>query len=439
MRDLIFAGFWIVLFPATFVSAHIGVLLWIWLSLSSPNDRLYGFLSGVPFNKITAVITVLGVLFSREKKKFYVDTFLLLYTIFIIWAIIANTFSLVTNDYAEQSFEKILKEAALVVAITGTLVTRSRMHNAIFSYCIAVGLVSSFEAAAFIVSGTSHRVIGIGATGDNNGVALAALMAAPLGYYLLQYTNDRIMRMGLIALITSNIVTVIATFSRGGFIGLLVLVAYSLSKSKRKLLYTGALVAIVMAALFVLPETYFARIDSIKDADANSSFLGRVMAWQISFLMALDHPFTGGGFQAVAAPGIWASYLQATTRLGIIPNVSDFTTPHAAHSIYFEVLGDMGFIGFLSFMGTLLISLLNCQRAMRLAKLHPSTEWAADLSRMMLLSIILYMVSGAALSFAYYEGIWIVVAMASRLLRTLQDESVTRLEAEAEKKLAVAA
>lgn len=64
MRDAGFFFIWLVLLPISFYSAHIGVLLWIWIALLSPNELLYGVMAGVPFNKIVAGSTVMLLMVS---------------------------------------------------------------------------------------------------------------------------------------------------------------------------------------------------------------------------------------------------------------------------------------------------------------------------------------------------------------------------------------
>ncbi len=40
MRDAAFFLVWVVLFPITFWSPHVGVLLWIWSALIAPGELL---------------------------------------------------------------------------------------------------------------------------------------------------------------------------------------------------------------------------------------------------------------------------------------------------------------------------------------------------------------------------------------------------------------
>jgi probable O-glycosylation ligase (exosortase A-associated) len=80
----------------------------------------------------------------------------------------------------------------------------------------------------------------------------------------------------------------------------------------------------------------------------------------------------------------------------------DLGTP-AAHSIYFQVLGNHGFVGLFLFIGIHLNTLFTA-RKVRLAVKHiPQARWAADLAGMCQTALIGYAVGGAFLSLAYFD------------------------------------
>lgn len=97
----------------------------------------------------------------------------------------------------------------------------------------------------------------------------------------------------------------------------------------------------------------------------------------------------------------------------------------AAHSIYFEVLGDLGFVG----LGIFLIILVRGLRARWIIKktvvrLGSGYQWARDMADMLMLAILAYMTGGAAVSLAYYEVIYMVVMLMELLkLHVLRAQS----------------
>ncbi len=418
MRDLIFTGCWVILFPAAFLSAHIGVLLWIWIALSSPNLMLYNFLSAFPFNKIIAIVTFGVILLKPEKKDFYFDPILGFYCLFLVIACLSQFMSLNIYEFGEGTFEKVLKEFALFVVITGVMKSRHRIHGAVLAFCFGLAMTGAFEATAYIVSGAGHKVLGSGALGDNNGVAAAMLMATPLCYYMINYSEVRLTRIAFTILMFCNIITVMATFSRGGFLGLIVLALFLFANARQKMPIIISILVVGGVMLAVAPDAWFGRIDSINDTSSNMSFMGRVVAWKISLLGAMDRPFYGMGFHALMVPEVWYKYQPLVNTIGVIDTPEMPPYPLAAHSIFFEVLGDTGFIGFGAFCAILGTALLYCRAIIKRCKGRAELIWAVDLARLLQVTVIVYAAAGSAIPYAYFEGYWIVVAIISRLNHT---------------------
>jgi O-antigen ligase len=129
----------------------------------------------------------------------------------------------------------------------------------------------------------------------------------------------------------------------------------------------------------------------------------------------------GGGFHAVQRWPNWQHYRTLLAPLSFIQTPEPEIIPRAAHSIYFEVLGDLGFFGLSMFLLVLAAALYNCQMVITRTKAIAELQWAANMARMLQISILIYMTSGALLSMAYFEGFWIIIAITSRLHRTTRD------------------
>ena len=419
MRDLMFAGVWLALLPVSFISAYTGVLLWVWVALLSPNDLLTGFLSGVPFNKIVAITTCGMFVAGREKKDPYLDTTLVFLALFVLSATVSWQLSILPTELGTDLYLKLLKSVILGFMITAVMTTRHRMHLLVLTITVALGFLAVKEGLISLLMAGGHKILGSGSVGDNNSLAAALLMIVPLLFYLSRYSAVRFVRFGLLAVLGLALVTIVMTFSRGGFIGLVVLAGFMVKNSR----YRGA-TALVVAALGVVtyllaPGSWFERLDTISAIDNDGSFMGRVVAWKISWLIAMDHPFFGGGMHAVQNLLVWSTYRPFLPSLDFIATPPADLSPHAAHSIYFEVLGDTGFLGLFFYLGAIASALYNCRWIYRETRGHADLVWAADLSRMVQISIVIYLVTGAALSMGYFELIYIVLAVTSRCRRTV--------------------
>lgn len=425
-----FAVVWAALLPACLMSAHVGVLLWVWVALLSPNELLSGFMAGVPFNKVVAIIALGLMCVSKEKKDFYRDSTVVVLILLGLAATVSWANSIVSTASTTDLYQKLLKEIVLAFVITSVMTTRHRIHLLVLIIALSLGFQAGKEGLISILTAGGHKILGNGALGDNNSLATALLMVIPLIYYLFRQSAVRVVRIGWLALLGLSVITVVMTFSRGGFLGLVVLSAFMIKNSKNKL--AGFLMVAVAGVLIysLAPASWFERLNTIEQADNDGSFMGRVVAWKISWLIAMDHPLFGGGMHAVQQLLVWDTYKPFLYQLDFVKTPPADVVAHAAHSIYFEVLGDLGFVGLTLFLAMLAIAFRNCQGIYRMSRGHASLAWAADLARMTQISLIVYLVTAAALSIAYFELIYIMIALMSRCRRTVQltlaEEAITR-------------
>lgn len=73
---------------------------------------------------------------------------------------------------------------------------------------------------------------------------------------------------------------------------------------------------------------------------------------------------------------------------------------HAAHSIYFQVLGEHGWVGLILFLGIGVATWMTARDLFRMARHSPRHGWAGHLGAMVQVSLIGYGSSGAFLSLA---------------------------------------
>jgi O-antigen ligase len=92
---------------------------------------------------------------------------------------------------------------------------------------------------------------------------------------------------------------------------------------------------------------------------------------------------------------------------------------NAAHSIYFQVLGQHGFVAFGLFIALALSSLLTLQRVRKQARERADLQWIENYASGLQIALIGYFVSGAFLSSAYFDLYYVLVALTVLLAREL--------------------
>jgi hypothetical protein len=83
----------------------------------------------------------------------------------------------------------------------------------------------------------------------------------------------------------------------------------------------------------------------------------------------------------------------------------------AYHSIYFEVLGDLGYPGLIFFLTAVVSSLFNLIRLSRKCRKIPDLVWVADMSDAIQSGMMVFLTAGAFVGIAFQPPFWYFVAM----------------------------
>jgi len=183
-------------------------------------------------------------------------------------------------------------------------------------------------------------------------------------------------------------------------------------KSRHKFV-TGIYMLIAVAIMAaVMPQEWYDRMNTIRNYQEDDSALGRINAWHTAFNVAKDR-VTGGGFEMFRPP-TFREYAPEPFRV------------HDAHSIYFEVLGEHGFVGLGLFMLLGLLAWIRGQQVIKRCKHDTENKWASDLAAMIQVSLVGYATGGAFLGLAYFDlpyHLMIIILLAAKFSGVLGDKS----------------
>jgi len=183
---------------------------------------------------------------------------------------------------------------------------------------------------------------------------------------------------------------VLGSQSRGALLALIAMLGMLWLKSTGKFV-TGTLGVFALAlALLFMPPVWMERMRNIPNYQEDLSALGRINAWWLAFILASDNPIVGGGLQTFT-PELFRIYAPIPSRF------------HDAHSIFFEVLGEQGYVGLVLFVTMGLLTLLLAGRTIRMARGHEELRWASLLAGMLQVSLVGYGVGGLFLGLAYFD------------------------------------
>src|SRR6185437_1285584 len=413
MRDLFLLLLVLLILFRTIGAPQAGVLGWAWLTLMTPQKLVWGVVSEWQLNLALAIVTFLAWFGSREPKRLVMGApaiFCLLFMAFVT----VTTLSSLAPELAWPRWSLAIKVMILGLVVAGVMTTQVRIHSLVWISAISLGFYGVKGGIFTLLTGGHFRVLAPPESfGDNNSLALALCMILPLMNYLRLQSVHRFVRFGIVTAMGFTVVGILGTYSRGGLVGLAIMGAYRWWHSRNR--FRIALI-VVLAAIPIynfMPSNWSERMSTIQTADLDSSFQDRLQAWQTEFNIAKARPFLGGGFNASMSSNVYKKYSLDPTGW-----------PRAAHSIYLEVLGDHGFLGLAIYICLLISIWHSAQSARRKARQSKELHWVADLAAMTQVSLVSFMVAGAALSMAYYDMVYLLLGITLVLKRKATQSQV---------------
>lgn len=390
MRDLFVTGVVFSVLPFIFRYPWIGILLWSWLSYMNPHRQAWGFAYDMPFAMMTAVVTITAFVFWKEKKEMVWTRETITLLLFILWMLITTFFALYP-EIAWTQWDKVWKIQLMVFLTLMMIKERQHLNWMIWVIALSLGYYGVKGGIFTIMHGGQFRVQGPTGTffAGNNEMALVLAMLIPLIRYLHLQEPRKWVRMGLASAMVLSGIAAIGSQSRGGLLAMAAMGLFLWLKSRQKFMMTIYLTVAVAIMASVMPQSWYDRMNTIQTYEEDASALGRINAWHTAFNVAKDR-VTGGGFEMFRPP-TFRQYAPEPWRV------------HDVHSIYFEVMGEHGFIGLALFLALALFTWLRANQVIRECKNDPERKWAADLAAMIQVSLVGYGAGGAFLGLAYFD------------------------------------
>lgn len=416
MRDIFITMIVLGMIPVTVLRPVAGVLIWTWLSLMSPHRLTWGFAYDYPFVQLIAMVTMASWALSSHRQTFPLTPITSLFVVFTLWLGVTTLFAFNPDDAVDR-YIFVLKIFAMAYFIVLTVGSRAEIHALTWVVVLSVGFFAVKGGLFAAMTGANHRVYG--PTGsfieDNNQMALATIMVMPLMRYLQQNSASIWLRWGFLGALLCSLVSVFASHSRGALLGVAAMLTFLVLKSKQKVLFGGLMAVGFFGLLLVLPEHWHERMGTITTYEEDSSAVGRLEVWSLGIDIVMDRPITGGGFE---------TYLHRPAYDLYAPEI----TMRSSHSIVFQVLGEHGFVGLLLFVMMGVATWTTGSWIERRVRGASELRWAQDLASAIKVSLVGYFVSGLFLNLAFFDLIYVVMAIMVCLARLVAKETAPALQ-----------
>ena len=390
MRDIAIVLFFVACVPRMLKSPSLAVMMWIWLSVMNPHRLSYGFAYDLPFAAATAGITFIALFITKEDRRLTLTPPVVVLGLFTLWICLTSLFPYHPGSGYDM-WSRVMKIFLMTFVAMAVIHSKKQIHWVIWIIVGSLAYYGTKGGVFTLAHGGSYLVWGPAGSyiEGNNELALALVMVIPLMRYVQLGLTMRWQKWGMTAAILLCAFSAVGSHSRGALVAIAAMSSFLWIKSRNKFAVGLALVCAGIVIFAFMPAEWFDRMNTIKTYDEDASAMGRINAWWMAFNLACARPL-GGGFDIYD--------FELFGRFA--PNPLDV---HAAHSIYFQILGEHGFIGLFLFVAFGATTWMAASDGKRKAKGLPGFEWVGPLMDMMKVSMIGYGVGGAFLSLAYFD------------------------------------
>jgi putative inorganic carbon (HCO3(-)) transporter len=428
MRDYAIVAIILAAVPFCFFSPYVGILFWTWISYFNPHRYGWSFAYNFPVAQVIAIPTLLGAIFteSQNRQRHMLTRELVLLLILWLWFGITLIHAMnvpLFYDHIDDAKAQMLtvSKILLMTFMTVLLVnSRERLHNLLLVIAFSFGARAIFATVFGYQTGGQFRVYGPPETfiADNNDFALALNMSLGLMFFLTRSESRPLLRRLLWICFFSSIVCVLLSYSRGGLLGLAVAIGLIALRSKRKLLAGTFLFVGVILVMTFATNTWKGRMGDFAQGNLDESAQQRLVSWRFAISLAQDYPVTGGGFETFPDVQVFQRYTKEQ-----LPGGELSTGPH---SIYFQLLGEQGYVGLLLFL-LLVTSMVLTLRRVRLSA-HETTQWTVPYAYIIETGLAAYLVSGAFLGRAYFDLFYQLVGLTAILKILARQEAFREVQ-----------
>ncbi|MGI9424903.1 MAG: O-antigen ligase family protein [Hyphomicrobiaceae bacterium] len=360
-----------------------------------------------------------------------------LFTAYFVWLSITTIVSLVPSDSYSMWMNNPWKIAAMTLAISwlarssrdfllsssifilgGALVAAVVIYNKIYSLSlvngtrVTIGRIT-IEEGVQLDSATQYALEQGKILNDPNDLALILLF--PLAFALARVVCRRGLMDAVLSAGMSGIIllSIVFTQSRGALLGVVAVIGVLFLQRFKMAL--PALLAVMVAAPLIFSAMNFSSRDhsgvsQALQGELEDSAAHRIEAWKTAINMVMDRPITGIG------PGNFNEFYRTYTNYWRSREMS-------AHSMWFQVLAELGIVGLGLFVAMIATSFMVNARSLSILQ---STNAPASLraTGIALQSALAgTCVSGTFLSQAHTWPVYVIVGLIAALYNLAQNRS----------------
>jgi len=429
-----------VLFIASIFSVETGLLVLFFLTYTSFSYVVIDYHDGPSIAKSYIFMLGVVILIRWASFKERPEGWQRAAVIIGIYGLVLASSLLYASDttLVSESLNAIAKDVFIAFIVIVLLNSGARLRGVVWSLLIAGVLMGTISVYQYLTGTFENDYWGFaqaslgqyagslegyrisGPVGDPNYYAMVMLVLVPLA--LEKVLDERSRPLRLLALWALMVIalTVVFTYSRGGFVALAAAIFAWFFLYPLRAKYFPILILVGIAFLMLIPQEYLARVDTLKELISaplvgfrtqDLALRGRASETLAGLEMIKQHPILGVGLNNYTV-----HYLEYAKSIGLAPTA----TERAAHNLYIEVAAETGLLGlsvFLVLLGTMAKNIINSWK-----KLKGTRD---DLARMVAAigaGIFGYLTASIFIHSAYPRYFWLLVGIAFSIPNIVKKE-----------------
>jgi len=383
------------------------LLFYLWLAYFRPDQWVWdsALLSSLQLSFWAGLYFIIRALPSIGKGRF--DLRAMTFVAFLILTFASAWYSDELIAWVRwQDFGKTMIVGYLLYALLSEDIKHFRIVLIVMA--LSLGFEGAKQGYASLITNPGGTNINeLRQLGDNNGVAVGMVMLVSLFIALSRTTQNKRERKLYLFFMVGIVYRAITTYSRGGFLAITALALMYIARSNQKMKTALGVAVVAAIVLPVLPPAFWDRMATMNvrsEEEMDDSAASRVHFWRVATEMAADNPLLGVGYNSFNEHYDQYDFLDGRYGRG-----------RSAHSMWFGVLAELGYIGFTLYVLTFGLALSAMQSVAKRAKAGALPREFYHYAISLQAAFVAAMVGGTFLPWSYTEMLWHFFALSMAL------------------------
>lgn len=384
----------------------VGLLAYAVLFMLRPGE-VYPILNTLHLERVVGAITLAGIFLAMIRRigAPALDSTRQTRWLFLFAGAIALSIpTAYWIGHAVDMLMEMLKIIGFYIMIAHLVDTRKKLRIFLWFYVIlivyvGIGALRAYYAGDLLFAQGIDRAEGTTSAGggaNELGTTMASVM--PLFILLLLAERKVVLRFMALGGLAVSVWGMVFTGSRASLLGCLAGLAYLWWISKKRLLLGVIGLFALVLAFALLPAEYQGRYSTLTSGQLDGSSMSRVLVWITGLHMFADRPLFG-----VGAGCFGTAHAMAYSPSGQKNWLE-------SHSLYIQVIAELGLVGAICFFAMLAQFLKLNRRAARLvARMGRDWRWESAILTALFAGFLVLIVSGV-FGHSLYRRTWYIYA-----------------------------